>query len=324
MLATLPASSISTQVGDEAPDFFLSTFKGEALSLNDLKGSIVILVYWKPDQRRSITTMKDIQDIYSSYKKKGVEIIGITADVEKRDSILGIIKNSEIDFPILLDPDREIYGNYGIRVYPSTVMIDREGTVSYTLPGHALTYKVKIEGNLRYMLGEIDKQELTRIVSPVKEIKDEERLAAERRYNLAVRFTETGMVEQAIKIAELSVKSSPDIAKSHILLGFLFLETEEPERAFEEFNRALEIDPLSHDAKTGLGGSLLLKGEIDRAIEVLLEAVSSNPNPQMTFYELGRAYELKGEKNKSVEMYRKVLDKIVENHILPSSVSRCE
>jgi tetratricopeptide (TPR) repeat protein len=86
----------------------------------------------------------------------------------------------------------------------------------------------------------------------------------------------------------------------------------------------VELDPNSHDAKTGMGGALILKGDIDKALEALNSAAVANPYPQMTYYELGKAYELKGDKVKSSEMYKKAIEKLIDKKILPSSISKCE
>ncbi|MHA2055737.1 MAG: tetratricopeptide repeat protein, partial [Candidatus Hodarchaeales archaeon] len=74
----------------------------------------------------------------------------------------------------------------------------------------------------------------------------------------------------------------------------------------------------------GLGGALILKGDIDRALEILTDATVANPYPQRTYYELGRAYELKGEQDKALEMYKKAIEKIINNKILPSSIFKCK
>ena len=113
------------------------------------------------------------------------------------------------------------------------------------------------------------------------------------------------------------------MAESHVLLGFLYIEKNEAQKAFAEFSEALRLNPNSHDARTGLGAALILKGDIDNAIEVLTDALSTNPYSEMTYYELGRAYELKGENSKSKEMYKRALQKIVRKKVIPSSVSRC-
>ena len=318
------AVAIEAPTGKTAPDFSLTSVDGNVISLSDYQGSIVVLVYLRAEQTRSLINMDEVQNIYTRYKDKGIQLIGIIAEDESREAILKVITERKIDFPVLIDSERNVYGNYGIRVYPSTVIIDRDGKFAYGIPGHALSYKTRTEGDLRLMLGEITEKELAEILSPRTTIKDKATLAAERRYNLALRFVEARLIEQAIDTVILSIEANSDNAKSHILLGFLLLNIQEAEKAFEEFSTALQIAPDSHDAMTGLGATFILKGEIDSAIEILTEATLSNPYPQMTFYELGKAYELKGEKDKSMEMFKKVMEKMIKKNIIPSSTSKCE
>jgi tetratricopeptide (TPR) repeat protein len=305
------------------PDFTLNSVVGKTVSLNEYKGKIVVLIYWETGQNRSLLALEDGKDIFKRYKKKGVQVIGLIAETENQEEIRKIIKDYEIDFPVLLDSDRQVYGDYGVRVYPSTVIIGKDGKLAYGIPGHAPTYQITLEGYLQLILGEIDKEKLKDIISPHKEVREESALKAERRYNLALKFTEARLITQAIEAVKKSMDAKPNIAKSHILLGFLFLEEKEADKALEEFNRAIELDPRSHDAKTGIGGALILKGDLDSAIEILTAAAVANPYPQMTYYELGRAYELKGEKDKSIKMYKKALEKIIKKRILPSLVSKC-
>ena len=314
------AHAISTPHGETAPDFTLNSLDGKAVSLNKYKGSIVILIYWRPEQERSLMALTDGQDLFKRYKDKGVQVMGLTTEIDKQEELRNIVKEHEIDFPVLLDTDRQVFGDYGIRVYPSTVIIDRGSKLSYDLPGHSLTYKITLEAHLQYMLGEIDEKKLNDIISFHRETVDESAVLAERRYNLALKFTKAQLYEQAIEEAKKSTEAKPDIAGSHTLLGFLFLAAKEGDKAFQEFSKAVEIDPLSHDAKTGLGAALILKGDIDGAIKILTDAVISNPCPEMTYYELGRVYELKGEKDKSIEMYKKAVEKIMKRQVIPSSI----
>ncbi len=180
------------------------------------------------------------------------------------------------------------------------------------------------KAHIKKALGEISASELNDILSPHNKAVDKTLLDALRRYNLAIKFTENGMIELATNSVKKSIEVKPDLLKSHVLLGFLYLEQEEPDNALATFNRALELDSHSNDAKTGLGGALIMKGNIDKAIEILKDAAVSNPYAQMTYYELGKAYELKGEKDKSIEMYKKAIEKIIHKQILPSSISKCK
>jgi tetratricopeptide (TPR) repeat protein len=308
----------------DAPDFTLNSLDDEVVSLSDFKGSIVVLVYWRTDQKRSLQAIIDLQGLHEKYKDKGVQVIGITAEAEQKESVIQIAGDNAVAFPILLDSEREVYGAFGVRVYPSTIIIDRHGKMAHGIPGHALSYKLKMDGRLQYMLGEISEEEFAGIMSPKKEVKDDALLKAQRRYNLALKFTGTRMYDQAVMMVKQAVTAKPDFVESYILLGFLSLEMNETEEAYDAFNKALEIDPESKDARTGLGSTLILKEDYDGAIEILTEAVSLNPYPERAYYELGRAYELKGDQLKSIEMYKKSLTKVIHKHILPSSITRCK
>lgn len=324
LLLTPASDAISIPHGEPAPAFTMTSVEGKALSLSDYKEKIVVMIFWRTEQKRSLLTLEDAKSALEDYGKKGVLVLSVIEDSDNREEALKILEDKKITYPLLIDNDRQVYGSYGVRVFPTTVIINKEGIVVYDIPSHPLTYKTKLKGYIRKTLGEIDESKLEEVLSPHKEIKDEAELESSRLYNLALKFTDSGLHDMAINTAVKSVEAKPDMIKSHILLGFLYLEIKEEDKALEAFNKAIELDPHSNDAKTGLGGALILKGDIDKAIEVLDSAATANPYPQMTYYELGRAYELKGDKDKSIVMYKKAIEKIVKKQVLPSSISLCK
>jgi tetratricopeptide (TPR) repeat protein len=323
-LSVAPVYAIDIKQGATAPDFSLYSVDGKVVSLSEYRDRVVVLIYWMAGLDRSHLALNDGQDIYMRYKDKDVQVLGLTAGTEDFEVVSQILRDLAIDFPVLKDSNRQVFGDYGIRVYPSTIIINKSGKVAYTLPGHVLTYKIALEGHVRSILGEIDEKEIEEMVSPhIKHI-DKSVLKAHRKYKLALRFTEERLYEQSMVAVKQSIEAKPDFSKSHILSGFLYLEEKEADKALEDFNEAIKLEPLSHDAKTGLGGALILKGDIDRALEILTDATVANPYPQRTYYELGKAYEIKGEKDKALEMYKKAIEKIINNKFLPSSKFKCE
>ncbi len=324
-LLFVPASfGISISAGEEAPSFNLKSTEGGSLSLNQQKGTVTVIIFWRTDQERSILALKDANDILKNYKGKGMQVLGIIEDSDDIKLAKKIIAENGMTFPLLIDRDRKVYSDYGIRVFPTSVIVDREGAIAYDIPSHPLTYKTKLRGYIKKVLGEINESELKDVVSPHTAGTDQGSLEAQRQYNLALKFTESGLLDMAVNSVTKSIEARPDMLKAHILHGFLHLELKDTDQALNAFKRALELSPGSNDAKTGLGGALILKGDLDRAIEVLEPATVANPYPQMTYYELGKAYEKKGEKDKSIEMYKKAIEKIIKKQILPSSISRCK
>ncbi len=180
-----PASAIDISPGTTAPVFSLRSTDGKAVSLSHYKDSVVILIYWWPDQPRSLLALKDGQDILRQFKDKGVRVFGLTAHTDYSDTIKRVLKKNNIDFPVLLDSERQVFGDYGIHVYPSTVLIDKRGEVAHTLAGHALTYKKALEGHIQYILGEIDEETMHQMVSPRNKHRAESILIAHCEYYLA-------------------------------------------------------------------------------------------------------------------------------------------
>jgi tetratricopeptide (TPR) repeat protein len=294
------------------------------VSLSDFAGKIVVIIYWRTGQDRSTMAIKDVQDILLRYKDKELQVLGLIADDENQEAVQQILIDNAIDFPVLIDPDRQVYGAYGIRVSPMTVIIDKGGKLAYDLPGHSLTYKSVLEGHVRYVLGEIDEKEMQEMVSPHNLRIEESVLQAHRQYELAMKFAEIRFFDQSMEAANKSIEAERNFAPSHTLLGFLYLEGNEINKAYKEFEIALELDPGSNDAKTGLGAVLIIQGRIDSAIELLNIAAATNPYLEITYYELGRAYELRGERDMALELYKKAAEKFIKKRILPSLISKCE
>jgi peroxiredoxin len=319
-----PCDAVSISPGETAPIFTLSSIEGKYISLDDYSGYVVVLIYWRPDHKRSLLALKDASDVLKEFKEKDVRVITVIAGKNSKERAKEIIGENKIEYPVLIDSERKLYSSYGIRVYPTTIIIDKNGKFAYGIPSHPLTFRKVLKGYVKKALGEIDESQLQESLVSQREGKDKAELEALRLYNLAMNFTRTRMIDMAISTVLKSIEANPNMAKSYVLLGFLYLEEKDADRALEAFKKAIELTPDSHDAKTGIGGALVLKGDIDKAIEILNEAIVANPYPQMTYYELGKAYELKDEKDKSIEMYKKAIEKIIDRNILPSSVSRCQ
>ncbi len=318
------SNAISIPLGEPASPFRLKTAAGKTVSLAELNGKIVVLIYWRTEHKRSLLALKDSNELLKTLKGKNVEFVSIIADSDNKTKAKEIVTGNGIEIPVLLDQGRQVYSNYGIRVYPTTIIIDKEGTIIQDIPSHPLSYKKLLKGHVSKALGEIDEAQLNEIITPHKDKKDKATLDAERMYNLASKFTSSGLYDMAIKSAENAVEVKPDMEEALILLGFLYLETENADGAVKAFNKAISLNFHSKEAITGLGGAYVLQGDADKAIETLEPATKGNPYPQMTYYELGKAYELKGDKDSSSAMYKKAIEKIIHKQILPSSVAKCQ
>lgn len=123
--------STSLKEGDKAPDF---------PSLKKLRGKKVILYFYPKDDTPGCTTEScNLRDNYAKLKRKGYEVIGISANDEK--SHAKFIKKYKLPFQLIPDTEKEIIKKYDVwgkkqfmgRVFEgivrTTFIIDEKGTI---------------------------------------------------------------------------------------------------------------------------------------------------------------------------------------------------
>lgn len=67
-------------IGGMAPNFELTTPEGKKLSLNELRGHIVLLDFWASWCGPCLAEVPNLKAIYEKYHSKGLEILGISLD----------------------------------------------------------------------------------------------------------------------------------------------------------------------------------------------------------------------------------------------------
>jgi tetratricopeptide (TPR) repeat protein len=295
--------------GQPTPGFSLKDMAGNTVSLSDFAGKVVVVVFFKPDQDNSVAALADLQKLQPRLSPKGVVTLAIISETDEKAKLKEVMDAQKITFPVLLDEGRKAYGAWGVFLYPTTGVIDKDGKLAAQVPSHNRKYAETVEGNARLALGEITKEQLAEALNPKeKEQMSPERKKAERHMMLAGKLIERKLYDKAAEELSNAVAADPDMAEARVRYGFILLKLGDPVKAQENFTKAVEIDPKVDDAKTGLGACYVAQQEVDKGIEVLTDALKLNTKPARAYFELGRAYEKKGAFDKASEHYRKALE----------------
>lgn len=118
------------KIGSNPPDFFSYTLNGEEVQLHNYRGKIVILVFWKSwceACKQELQELTYVQETYSNY----LTIFAINMG-ETKDTVRFFKRRLRLNFPILMDQDLIISSNYGIIMWPTTILINKEGLVHWT------------------------------------------------------------------------------------------------------------------------------------------------------------------------------------------------
>ncbi len=117
-----------SQVGLKAINFVAHTISGEKISLENLRGKYVYLDFWGTwcsPCRREIPGLKKV---YKAYKDKNFILLGIAKD--KLETLVDFVEKEDIQWPqIVQDESKEIINLYNVKRYPTSFLIDPEGTI---------------------------------------------------------------------------------------------------------------------------------------------------------------------------------------------------
>lgn len=99
--------------GDKAPDFTAKDQNGKDITLSDYQGKKVILYFYPKDNTPGCTMEAcNFRDHYQDLQEKGFEVIGVSADTEKKHQ--NFINKFELPFTLIADTDRKVIEAYGV------------------------------------------------------------------------------------------------------------------------------------------------------------------------------------------------------------------
>ena len=114
-----------------APDFSITTADGEYISLNDLKGKVVLLDFWGtwcPPCVESVPALRDLQKRFA--KEPLFKLISVSNDGDQAKWSDFIGKN-QMTWAQYLDKDRHVVRAFDVNVYPTYILIDAEGIIRF-------------------------------------------------------------------------------------------------------------------------------------------------------------------------------------------------
>ena len=145
------------QAGTQATDFKATDQHGNKVTLKDYRGRKVVLYFYPKDHTPGCTKEAcAFRDNFAEFKKRGVEILGVSIDSET--SHQSFAEKYNLPFTLLADPEKKIVEAYGVwgeknlygRKYMgtqrATFLIDESGRIAAVFP------KVKPEEHAKEIL----------------------------------------------------------------------------------------------------------------------------------------------------------------------------
>jgi peroxiredoxin len=119
--------------GAKAVSFTLPARHG-TVALDSLRGRVVLVDFWASwcePCRKSFPWMKTMVERYGA---KGFTVVAIDLDKERADA-LAFLERYDAPFPVAFDPSGQTAEAYKVGAMPTSVLVDRAGTIVYTHAG---------------------------------------------------------------------------------------------------------------------------------------------------------------------------------------------
>jgi len=127
LLIALPVLA-AVDTNSPAPDFTLNAQSDKPVALTQFKGQVVMLNFWASWCGPCRQEMPLLDSIYKKYSKLGFTMIGVNVEPDSK-AANDWLKQTPVSFPILYDTSSKVSVLYGVSGMPSTVIVDRKGTV---------------------------------------------------------------------------------------------------------------------------------------------------------------------------------------------------
>ena len=130
-------------LNDPAPKFAVKDLAGNNVSLDELKGKVVVLDFWAiwcgpcrasfPGMQKAVDKYKDDPDVkflfVDSWENKKPE--------EQAKDAEEFIKKNKYSFNVLLDNDNKVIQSYGVEGIPTKFIVDKEGKIRFKSVGYS-------------------------------------------------------------------------------------------------------------------------------------------------------------------------------------------
>jgi peroxiredoxin Q/BCP len=139
------------KVGDKVPSFTVNDHLGNLQSLEQYKGSkVVVFFYPKANTPGCTAEACDLRDHYAELTKAGYILLGVSADTEKAQK--NFVDKFDFPFPLLADTEKEVIKAFGVWGLKKFMGKEYDGI-------HRMTFIIDKKGNIERVIDKVKTKE---------------------------------------------------------------------------------------------------------------------------------------------------------------------
>jgi thiol-disulfide isomerase/thioredoxin len=134
-----------------APAIDLMTTDGRPLSLQALRGKVVLVNFWATWCEPCIREMPSLQQLRDQFHTEGFEILAVNYQ-EGPARINSFVEKLQLSLPVVRDTDGSVARAWGARIFPANYLVDRAGNIRHSMTGAADWTSPSLVSTIRALL----------------------------------------------------------------------------------------------------------------------------------------------------------------------------
>lgn len=256
LLLLVPATALAfrgMQPGEPLRDREMPTLEGgRALLLGKAKVSVVI--FFRTGQEHSLQVLRQMSQLERELAGEPVRFAAVVSDGDGRAEVRGLIAETGLRMPVLVDRGDELYGEWSVALHPVVGIAGADHRLASYQHFLKINMLDAVRARIQHALGTIGEAQLQAALHPPR-----------------------------------PPPRPPSVARHHVALGRELLKRGRVEQALDSAQKAVAADPASAEAQGFLAESLAAGGRCPEALAARARARALDP--ALAASQLGRCPE---------------------------------
>jgi tetratricopeptide (TPR) repeat protein len=307
---------------DKAPDLALPRLAAPTQNVDMRKlDRPAVLIFGEPYHQQTLESLAVLKKKYGTIglSEADLPIFLVFSQTPNQEQMTQLRANEMIKADILLDKNLKAFGDYGITVLPSTVVIDREGRIDLALSGVPLTFADMVEDAILLATGRITRQQLESSGSALQQTDAQQDSVkrAHRLTGLAGQLARRGYTalaleryREALGLDNAYLEARIGTARCLVKLNLVPDAVGQLQTVFQADPNHVEANLIMSQIEIMQGGDGIAEGKIR-----LQRILTMNPDHPEANYLMGTVCEAQGETDHALNHYKKAARRLLETGV---------
>lgn len=316
LFATNANSSVRvlSQLGqfDRAPEIILPRLASPAEKFDLQKlGRPAILIFGEAYNQQTLESLVKLKEIVETIglKENDISVFLIISHTPEKQQAEQLAGKEKISAEILLDQNLKAFGDYGVTVLPSIVVIDKQDRVDLALSGVPLSFADAVEDAILLATERITLQqfESSRSATEQTAAQQESLKRAQRLTSLARQLANRNYTELALKRYRQVLELDDTYTEARVGVARCLIKLNLLPDAIEELQKILQKDAEHVEANLVTAQIEIIRGPdgIEAGKQRIQRILSADPVHPEANYLMGTVYETQGQVDQAMNYYKK-------------------